>query len=179
MLPVARQHGLDVKEMTEETLVYDLERDKAHCLNRTSALVWKHCDGKTSVPQLVAIFEKTLGVAKPLAVVELALEQLSKRNLLMEPVAPAEGQTRLSRREMLKDLSKKLAVVAAALPLVMTIAAPTARAQGTPCTVVLNAATLRIVSQAGCTGGKLCAALSFPGLPAPVGGNITTLGVCK
>jgi hypothetical protein len=179
MLPVARQCGLDVKEMTEETLVYDLERDKAHCLNRTAALVWKHCDGKTSIPQLVAILEKTLGVAKPLAVVELALEQLSKRNLLMEPVAPAAGQTRLSRRDMLKDLSKKLALAAAALPLVMTITAPTARAQGTPCTVVLTAANLQIVSQAGCTGGKLCAALSSPGLPAPVNGTITALGVCK
>jgi len=180
MLPVARQRGLDIKEMTEETLVYDLEQNKAHCLNRTSALVWKHCDGETSIPELAATLEKVLGVSQPLAVVELALEQLSKRNLLMEPVEPTAGPQRLSRREMLKDLSKKLAVAAAALPLVMTITAPTARAQGTVCTVVLNAATLGIIQQSGCAPGKLCAAISFPaGFPAPVGGTITTSGICQ
>jgi hypothetical protein len=176
---MARQQTLDIKELPEETLVYDLERNKAHCLNRTSALVWKHCDGKTSVAELAETLEKSLGVSKPLAVVELALEQLSKRNLLVEAVEPTPGAQRLSRREMLKDFSKKLAVAAAALPLVMTITAPTARAQGTPCTVVLSAVNFAIVSQNGCAPGKICAAISSPTLPLPVNGRITTLGVCQ
>jgi hypothetical protein len=44
-LPQARTEGLTVRELAEETLVYDKERHKAHCLNRTAACVWKHCDG--------------------------------------------------------------------------------------------------------------------------------------
>ena len=48
-LPAARTSGLVVRELAEETLVYDEERHRAHCLNRTAALVWRHCDGKTPV----------------------------------------------------------------------------------------------------------------------------------
>jgi len=40
-LPRARKDGLVIKELVNETLVYDLERDEAHCLNQTAALVWK------------------------------------------------------------------------------------------------------------------------------------------
>ncbi len=40
-LPHGRKDGLVVKELGNETLVYDLERDEAHCLNQTAALVWK------------------------------------------------------------------------------------------------------------------------------------------
>src|SRR5437899_2913566 len=112
MLPTARQHNLTLKELPEETLVYDLENHKAHCLNRTSALVWKHCDGKTTVQQLAAKIEQALHVPGAVAVVQLALEQLSKRQLLVEPVQLPSEQGRCSRREMLKDLAKKLAVAA-------------------------------------------------------------------
>jgi hypothetical protein len=135
MLPTARRENLTVKELQEETLVYDLEKNKAHCLNRTSALVWKHCDGRTSMPQLAALIEKTYHLPKATAVVELALEQLSKRNLLVEAVVPASAEARSTRREMLKDLGKKLAVAAAALPVIMTMTAPTARAAMSVCAV--------------------------------------------
>ena len=40
-LPRARTSELIVKELPDETLVYDLANDKAHCLNHTAALVWK------------------------------------------------------------------------------------------------------------------------------------------
>ena len=32
-LPVARQKDLIVRELSDEVLVYDLNTDKAHCLN--------------------------------------------------------------------------------------------------------------------------------------------------
>ncbi len=47
-LPVARHKNLIVKELPDETLIYDLDSDKAHCLNQTAALVWKNCDGTRS-----------------------------------------------------------------------------------------------------------------------------------
>src|SRR6266571_4556339 len=36
--PLARKEGLVVKEVSGEVLLYDLDRDKAHCLNQTAAL---------------------------------------------------------------------------------------------------------------------------------------------
>ena len=51
-LPRARKDGLVIKELSNETLVYDLERDEAHCLNQTAGLVWKQCDGRTTVTKI-------------------------------------------------------------------------------------------------------------------------------
>ena len=60
--PEARRTGLTVRELAEETLVYDLERNKAHCLNRTAGLVWRHCDGRTARAQLAGILHEKLGL---------------------------------------------------------------------------------------------------------------------
>jgi hypothetical protein len=57
-LPFARTHQLIVQEVPDEVLVYDLDRHKAHCLNRTSAIVWKHCDGKTTVAEAKRLLER-------------------------------------------------------------------------------------------------------------------------
>jgi hypothetical protein len=51
-LPKARRNKLVIQELPDEVLVYDQERDKAHCLNQTAALVWKQCDGRTDVPTI-------------------------------------------------------------------------------------------------------------------------------
>ena len=42
MLPVRRAEGLIVQEVAEETVVYDQKGHRAHCLNKTAALVWRH-----------------------------------------------------------------------------------------------------------------------------------------
>ena len=51
-LPRARTDGLVINELTDEVLVYDLKRDKAHCLNAAAASVWKQCDGRTTVAEI-------------------------------------------------------------------------------------------------------------------------------
>ena len=117
MLPKARRENLTVRELPDETLVYDLERHKAHCLNPTAGLVWRHCDGQTTLPQLTAMVRKQLKIGKAEAVVRLALEQLSRRNLLEQPLMPLADAARISRRRVLK----KLALAAVVLPLVMTV----------------------------------------------------------
>ena len=67
MKPQVRKDGLVVKELPEEMLVYDLERHRAHCLNQTAALVWKHCDGQTSAKEIATLLKKELKAppAKP------------------------------------------------------------------------------------------------------------------
>ena len=51
-LPKARRDGIITKEVDGELLVYDIAKDKAHCLNETAAAVWQLCDGQTNVGQI-------------------------------------------------------------------------------------------------------------------------------
>src|SRR5688572_30177113 len=85
LLPVARSNNLIIKELPDETLIYDLGSDEAHCLNQTAALVWKNCNGTRSVRDLANLLECKLGAPVPEDVVWLALDQLEQFNLLGEP----------------------------------------------------------------------------------------------
>ena len=60
-LPLSRTDNLVIRELDDETLVYDMERDEAHCLNQTAALVWQQCDGKTTAAQAARILENQVG----------------------------------------------------------------------------------------------------------------------
>ncbi len=123
MNPIARKDKLTIRELPDEAVIYDLERHKMHCLNRTAALVWKHCDGRHDPAALAALLgrELLLSADEAAAAARLALEQLGRRHLLVEAVAPPEEEERLSRRAALR----KMAVAAAAvLPLVMTLKSP-------------------------------------------------------
>jgi hypothetical protein len=116
VFPTARKDDLTVRELPEETLVYDRRQNRAHCLNATAALVWRHCDGNTSLDELARIVSRELAIAGQ-SVVTLALEQLAHRRLLDEAPPPLPPAERLSRRDALK----KLALTAAVLPLVLTV----------------------------------------------------------
>src|SRR5919204_202395 len=61
LMPHARTDQLVVSDVDDEVLVYDLARHRAHCLNRTTALVWRHCDGQTPVATLAARLQGELG----------------------------------------------------------------------------------------------------------------------
>ena len=120
MKPRARTQGLVVTELPDELLVYDLERHRAHCLNPTAALVFKHCDGRRSVAQIARILRRELDVDAPAdeSLVWLSLDRLERARLLEErEAAPAAP----SRRELVR----RVALVAASLPVVATILAPT------------------------------------------------------
>src|SRR4029079_7770248 len=80
--PKARHEKLIVKELPDETLVYDLVNDKAHCLHDTPGKIWKHCDGLNSVAEIRAILAHEAGAPVDEGVVWLALDQLEKFELL-------------------------------------------------------------------------------------------------
>src|SRR6266404_4163991 len=82
LAPKARKHKLIVKELANEILIYDENNHQAHCLNETSALVWKSCDGRTSVPKMARVLEKETRVAVPEQTVWLAIKQLEASGLL-------------------------------------------------------------------------------------------------
>jgi hypothetical protein len=116
-LPLARTDNLVIHELDDETLVYDMERDEAHCLNQTAALVWKHCDGKTTVSQAARSLQSRLEVPVGADVIWLAVKQLHRFHL----VESSEKSPAVSRRALVL----KYAPAVLALPVIMSISAPT------------------------------------------------------
>jgi hypothetical protein len=122
-IPCARTEGIVVQALPDEVLVYDLERHRAHCLNHTATLIWKRCDGQTSVTEMIRILEQEMQTPVPEGVVWLALRQLRKAHLLVERSHGPGGRAMMSRREVMRRLGWGAAVT---LPLVTSIVAPTA-----------------------------------------------------
>ncbi|MBS1807098.1 MAG: PqqD family protein [Acidobacteria bacterium] len=166
LLPQARTNNLVTQEMPDEILVYDLKNHKAHCLNQTAAAVWKYCDGKTSVTEIAALIKQDINQTIDETSVWQAIERLSNVNLLETRVTPPAGIPRLGRREALRRLGLGSAI---AVPVVMTILAPTVLAgctfanqpNGDPC----------------CTDGQCSSTCCAVGTCATAG-NITAGNPC-
>jgi hypothetical protein len=151
--PRRREENLVVTEFENEVVVYDQRTHKVNCLSRTSAFVWTHCDGQTTVPQLAAQLREAVDPNLDEGVVWLALRQLDEANLLAERVSlPANG-TRYTRRHMLKT-GAAVAGGAVLLPVITNIVAPT-RA---------HAATFVLNCGVGCTSDADC---NVPGAICP------------
>ncbi len=132
LMPAARIEGLVVEPFADEILVYDLRRHKAHCLNSTAALVWRRCDGRTTVGEVAGTLEKELRLPAGEAVVWMALDRLARAQLLMARVTVAESQARRSRRELIRA-----AGISFLVPVVASIVAPHA-AEAASSTLVLH-----------------------------------------
>jgi hypothetical protein len=130
-LPLARSKNLVIQEVANESLVYDENSHEAHCLNQSAALVWRHCDGRTTVEDMVGILHRKLGTPTDPGVVELALEQLHTAGLVEGRTASVAGRPNVSRRRLLSRLSTAGMAMALA-PLVTSIMTRTARAQASP-----------------------------------------------
>ena len=153
--PMARQKGLVVQEMPDEVLVYDLDSNKAHCLNQSAAFVWKSCDGKNSITDIVKEFE-TSGAGKVSEdLVWLAIDQLNEKGLLANQISPRfKGQ---SRRQVLKTIGLASMV---ALPVVASLVAPQNALGSVSCAcsgVAACASQNQCPSQVNCNGSGVCA----------------------
>jgi hypothetical protein len=129
--PRAKSGKLVVRALADETLVYDVEGHRAHCLNRTAALVWELCDGRHTVSLIAEQVGERLSARVPEEVVRLALEQLDDRGLLAScDFRPEPAPNLVSRRAMVRRLGLAAAVV---LPLVTSIISPTPVMAQSPC----------------------------------------------
>ncbi len=157
-MPRARQDELVVEELHDETLVYDLKRHRARCLNRTAALVWRHCDGQTSMAEVAALLEEQSVTPADEAVVWMALDRLSRAHLLTEPVTLPADRAQYSRREVLRTL-RRAAGIALLLPVIETIVAPRAAAQAScpsSCLGQPNCIPCRSKNGKNCTNRSCC-----------------------
>ena len=126
---LARDEELVVQELSDEVLIYDLREHKAHCLNKTAAFVWNHCDGESTADEIAKLMEKEWRTPVSSDAVWFALDKLSKADLLQERLTLPEAKAGLSRRNAMKRLGFG-AVVAA--PLVMSLVSPHAASAATP-----------------------------------------------
>lgn len=153
--PVARTSEIVVLEVENETLVYDLRANEAHCLNETAAFVWKSCDGRNSVTDISRLMEQQYRDSVSGDHVWLALDQLAERDLLADGFPDRSPVT--SRREMIKRVG--LASVVAA-PIIASVVAPRSALAAASCVCVNPgecATEPSCPSQVNCNGAGLCA----------------------
>jgi len=139
--PKAHQEVLVSTLGSDETVVYDMKTNKAHCLNATAAFVWQRCDGAQSVGDIARQFATQHQTAVDESVVWLALKQLDQARLLEGRVAD-DVFVDVNRRDVLKKLGVAAAI---ALPVVASLLVPQAASAGS-CRP----------SGAACTSGSQC-----------------------
>lgn len=148
--PIARKAGLVIQEVPDEVLVYDLETNKAHCLNRSAAMIWRSCDGKNTVSEIAGLVASQVGGKVTEDFVWLAIDQLSENRLLEKEIAVTfEGQ---SRREALKKIGMATMV---AVPVIASLVAPQNALAAASC-ACQNPSSCGSVPNAGCPSTVNC-----------------------
>lgn len=156
-LPQMRNQGLVVDDLPDEVLVYDRNNHQAHCLNRSAALVWRSCDGKSSPSEIARRLTAELDAPFSEDLVLVALNQLENQELLVRVAATPAQFAVLSRRQMVRRLGLATAI---AVPLVTSIVAPraveaaTCIPSGSPCSPTILCCT---VCNPLAPGGPKCA----------------------
>jgi len=154
--PIARKTGLVIQEVPDEVLVYDLETNKAHCLNQSAAMVWRSCDGTNSVSEIAKLVETQAGGKVNEDFVWLAIDQLNENNLLENTVATGlEGQ---SRREAIKKIGLASMI---AVPVIASLVAPKSALAASSCI---------------CSGPVFCTIPDSASCPSTV--NCNGSGIC-
>jgi hypothetical protein len=110
---------LYAEELDQELCLYDWKRQRLHTLNPTATLIWRQCDGQTSLAAMAARLEAELNTPHADKLVWLTLDRLAKAHLLETTVAPPDKQ-RYTRREILKLTGISLAL----LPVVTSLMLP-------------------------------------------------------
>lgn len=128
--PKSRKNNLIVQDLANETLVYDLKTNQAFCLNKTSALVWQFCDGKSSVAKISNLMSKKLQTLVSEDFVWLALNELERNNLLEIDAKIQNNFATVNRREIIKKVGLASMI---ALPMISSVIAPTAANAASGC----------------------------------------------
>jgi hypothetical protein len=146
--PRRRTDGLVVEDVGDETLVFDRDRDVAHCLGPEVAALWRACDGRHDLGGLAGVTRADQEA------VAAALDELGEKGLLAGPAR--SGASAYSRRFALKRIGAA-GIAASTIPLIVsaTIGVPLAHASGgmdslcSVCTIMMDGSD-------SCAAGYLC-----------------------
>lgn len=146
--PLARSQGLLIEDVESEKVIFDEQTKHAHCLTALAAVVFTHCDGKTSPAELVDIASNRVAESVSEEQIDNALAQLQERGLL-----ESQPHVTFSRRDV---LHKSAALgAAAAATLVFTVDPTVAQAAGT-CTSIRCTLVDQCFGGTGCGVTKSC-----------------------
>ena len=148
-----RRDTAHVETLHGELCIYEWTTKTVHALNPAAARVWELCDGSTTIEEMTAAVGRHLNAPGARSIVEHALTQFDRAGLL-EPGTLAGVGPLLSRRALLRRIG-----VAAAIPIVTSIVAPTPlAAQSGGNTVQFNftggAQSFTVPAGASCSGRR-------------------------
>jgi hypothetical protein len=183
-LPVLRTDDLVVKELPNEVLIYDLENNKAYCLNETARAVMQECDGKKTADDAVSVLNARLKTPVNEEMVWLAIDQLKKAGMVADDYILPVQTSRVSRRKMLQSA----AALGLALPMVTALVAPTSIHAQSNC-VGQNQPCISTAGPECCPGsacfntetgptGFQCVGCIALGQPCTIGGTACCSGSC-
>ena len=115
ILPKVRTTDLVLQKSGREMLIYDLNSNKATCLNETCAIVWNHCDGETSTSYLIEQYDLTEEL------IAIAIDALQGQDLITANFASGVPGQRIERRRFLQ---RTAAASTVALPIIGSLTAP-------------------------------------------------------
>jgi hypothetical protein len=107
------------REVLDELLIYDHKKYLGHCLNQTAALVWKACDGRTTVSEITRMLQQ-VDPAIDEQVIYFALGKLKKAGLLSEESVLETAK--ISRRDLVRRAG---GIAILAIPVVTSMLMPT------------------------------------------------------
>ena len=147
--PKVRVADIVVQEFADEILIYDLQTNKAFCLNETSAIIWQSCDGKNNISEITEFISRKTNSSVSEDLIWLAIDQLKKEKLLENGDNLLNYFAGRSRREVIKKLGLSCL---AALPIIATVTSPTAAQSNSTC-IPLGACTCNML---GFLNGETC-----------------------
>lgn len=145
-------------EMNDELLIYDTANNKAHCLNQSMWSVWKLCNGKNNVQNILQSLQSSSEKTWNMVSLGLALKQLSSKRLLKSGMPASSGLKGLSRRDVMRRIGSGVLI---SIPVIASIALPTA-AEAASC---FNVAHLCSSNSQCCSGHCGISGVSLVCLP--------------
>lgn len=121
--PLARKADLTIEDLPSEMVVYDHQRHRIHCLNRSTSFIWQRCDGRTQIKDIAAGLPE-VGLPADLEIVRRALKTLDHAHLLEGETAFSNSELP-SRRTLVRRLGLAAGSAAVLLPAVRSMKAVT------------------------------------------------------
>jgi hypothetical protein len=119
----SKKDDMLVREVGDETVIYDRSSDKFLRLNAAASIAWRHCQEEKTLHQLAICIGEELGVPADETVAELAVQELLREGLLVNIEDNYQVTPGITRRAGMQHFAAGTAA-SMVLPLVVSMVAP-------------------------------------------------------
>ncbi len=172
--PTVRSSKLVTKEVGSELLIYDLETNKAFCLNTSIALIWAICD-KKSAAEITRHLNLKYQMEVDEDLVYYAFGELNKHRLIESTTEMNDAFDGLSRREIVRRIG--LAAIAA-MPVITSLIAPVAT-YAVSCPATTKPLGCPCSTQSSCSSNCCSSAPRTCVMPASKGPGAACIANCE